>query len=131
MFLCLVMVCACFPLLAVAENGGAAPTVKIDLTTVLVAVINVIALVVARYLIPWIKERTTADQQEKMLAAVKTAVYAAEQMFGPGTGARKLEKVKDWLQKQGFDIDSGAVITAIEAAVQQLTLEQGKAFNVE
>lgn len=109
------------PIVALAENATQ-PT--IDLTAILVAAINIIALVVARYLIPWLRAKTTAEQREKLLSAVKIAVYAAEQLIGSGNGTSKLDMVKAWLRDQGFDVDTAAVATAIEAAVQQLTLEQ-------
>jgi predicted Kef-type K+ transport protein len=114
------------PTVAMATTTTAEATVKIDLTALLVALLNIIVMVVARYAVPWIKTKTTESQQQKMLSAVNVAVYAAEQMIGAGFGKDKLEQVKQWLLEQGFDIDSTAVITAIEAAVQQLTLEQTK-----
>lgn len=120
LLLCMIMLLI-LPMAGLAEGAEKAP---IDLTAILVASINILGFVIARYLIPWLKERTTSDQRTKMLAAVNTAVYAAEQLFGPKAGEKKLAQVKEWLQDQGFDIDSSSVITAIEAAVQELTLLQ-------
>jgi predicted Kef-type K+ transport protein len=117
------------PSIAMAADTTEA-TVKIDLTTLFVALLNIIVMVVARYAVPWIKSKTTESQRQKMLSAVNVAVYAAEQMLGAGFGQDKLDQVKKWLQEQGFDIDSTAVLTAIEAAVQQLTLQQAKLPNL-
>lgn len=113
------------PVLACAEST--APTVQpIDLTPIFQALIGLLAAVVTVKVIPWIKAKTTAEQQQKMLAAAKTAVYAAEQMLGPGFGKNKLEQVRVWLIAQGYDVNSQSIISAIEAAVQQLSLAQTK-----
>jgi predicted Kef-type K+ transport protein len=117
------------PSIAMAADTTEA-TVKIDLTTLFVALLNILFMVVARYAVPWIKSKTTESLRQKMLSAVNIAVYAAEQMLGAGFGQDKLDQVKKWLQEQGFDIDSTAVLTAIEAAVQQLTLQQAKPPNL-
>lgn len=118
------------PIMALAEAVSEQPVMRIDLTTILVALIDILAAVAIRYAVPWFKSKTTAEQRQKMLSAVNIAVYAAEQLLGPGYGQKKLDQVKVWLQEQGYDIDSTEVITAIEAAVQQLTLEQQKPPDV-
>ncbi|MBP5461892.1 MAG: holin [Lachnospiraceae bacterium] len=86
-----------------------------DLTHILLAVIDLLVAIITYKLIPWIKSKTTANQQAIMLAAVKTMVFAAEQMYGAGNGAEKLAFVKAKLQQQGFDVDT----SVIEAAVAE------------
>lgn len=89
----------------------------IDLTPILQAVIALLAAMVTYKLIPWIKAKTTAEQQALLSAAVKTLVYAAEQIYGAGKGEEKLKYVIDELNKRGFSVDRAS----IEAEVQKLT----------
>ena len=88
----------------------------IDLTPVLQAVIGLLAALITYRLVPWIKARTTNEQQALMQATIRTLVFAAEQIYGAGGGAEKLKYVHDELEARGFDID----LAAIEAAVLEL-----------
>ena len=67
---------------------------------------------------------------ELLRIAVKTGVYAAEQIFGSKQGAEKKAYVIDLLAKEGYilDIDnvSAAVDAMIEAMVKELNMEQDK-----
>lgn len=94
----------------------------IDLTPIFEAILALLAALVTYKLIPWIKARTTAEQQSLLAATVKTLVYAAEQLYGAGKGEEKLAYVKQKLQEKGFDID----VDAIEAAVKEITIEIAK-----
>ena len=89
----------------------------IDLTPIVQAVIGLLAALITYKLIPLIKAKTTAEQQALLQVTVRTLVYAAEQIYGSGAGEKKLQYVKQQLQKQGFDVD----INQIEAAVKELT----------
>lgn len=89
---------------------------NIDLTTIINAVIGLLAALVTYRLIPWIKAKTTNEQQAYIRALVKAGVYAAEQIYNTdGMGKQKMEFVKSWMQQHGFDIN----ITEIEAAVAE------------
>ena len=90
----------------------------IDLTPLFQAVIAFLAALVSYKLIPWIKARTTAQQQDLLRAAVSIAVYAAEQLYGAGQGKEKLLYVKGQLAKKGYHAD----VDEIEAAVRELTI---------
>lgn len=89
---------------------------NIDLTPILQAVIGLIAALIAHRLIPWIKERTAMDQLMRYRAALKIAVFAAEQIFGAGHGAEKMDYAVNYLREKGFDVDSREV----EATVKEL-----------
>lgn len=89
---------------------------NIDLTPVLQAIIALLAAIVTYKIVPWIKSRTDAQQQANIQAMVRIGVYAAEQIYGAGKGAQKMEHVKKWLESQGFTVD----IEAIEAAVGEM-----------
>ena len=91
----------------------------IDLTPIFQAIIALLAALVTYKLIPWIKARTTESQQALLSATVRTLVYAAEQLYGAGEGAKKLDYVIAELEKRGFAADRAE----IEAAVaEQLNL---------
>ena len=106
-----------------AEAVDATPMIGgIDLTPIFQALIALLASLVTIKLIPWIKARTTAQQQEMLRAAVSVAVYAAEQIYGTSKGHDKLMYVKGQLARKGFHVD----VEEIEAAVQELSLNQGK-----
>lgn len=85
----------------------------IDLTPIINAIIALIAAIIAHKVIPWIKARTTNEQQAMLRATVKTLVFAAEQIYGAGKGAEKLSFVALRLREQGYTVDP----VEIEAAV--------------
>lgn len=95
----------------------------IDLTPIMTAIIGVLAAIALRYAIPWIREKTTAQQRENMLAWVDIAVMAAQQLYYHLDGETRLEYALDLLKAKGFDINDVAVLDAVEAAV--LKLHQG------
>lgn len=85
----------------------------IDLTPIINAIIALLAAIVTVKVIPWIKARTTNEQQTTIKAVVKTLVFAAEQIYGAGGGADKREWVVRELRMRGYDVDT----VEIEAAV--------------
>jgi len=89
---------------------------NIDLTTIINAIIALAAALVTYRVIPWIKAKTTNEQQAYIRALVKAGVYAAEQIYQTeGMGRQKMEYVRTFLQGHGFDIS----VTEIEAAVAE------------
>ena len=87
----------------------------INLTPIFQAIIALLAALITYRLIPWIKARTTNEQQATMKVLVRTLVFAAEQMYGAGAGKDKLEWVQYQLKMAGYDID----VAEIEAAVYE------------
>lgn len=87
----------------------------IDLTPIIQAVIALLAALVTYKLIPWIKSKTTVEQQTALNIAAKTLVFAAEQIYGEGKGADKFDYVVMELQNRGFSADP----VIIEAAVRE------------
>ena len=53
-----------------------------------------------------------------MLSTTRILVFAAEQIFGAGKGAVKLDYVEDELRTRGLKVDAAA----IEAAVREMNL---------
>ena len=97
---------------------------NIDLTAIIQAIIALCAALITYKLIPWIKNKTTEQQQHNFAAAVKVAVYAAEQIFGSGNGQEKYSYVLTFLANSGFTVDTDAIKATIENAVYELNLDQ-------
>ena len=97
---------------------------NIDITLILNSVIALAAAIVSTVIIPWIRSKTTTQQREALMAWVKIAVEAAEQIFsGEGRGDEKKKYVAAFLEEKGFKIDGRSVDAAIEAAVRQINSE--------
>ncbi len=97
---------------------------NIDITAIINAVIALAAAVISTFLIPCIRSKTAEGQREQLIAWVKIAVAAAEQIYvGTGRGEEKKQYVIDFLAKNGFTVNTQSVDAAIEAAVQQLNNE--------
>ena len=95
---------------------------NIDLTPIFQAIIALLAALVTYKLVPWIKARTTESQQALLSAAVKTLVYAAEQLYRAGKGAEKLDYVIVGLEKRGFTADRDAIEAAVAEQLNMVTI---------
>lgn len=95
----------------------------IDLTPLINAFVALVAALILRYVIPWLKAKTTAKQRENMLAWVDIAVCSAQQLYHHLDGETRLDHALELLAMKGFDIDDTALLDAVEAAV--LKLHQG------
>jgi ABC-type dipeptide/oligopeptide/nickel transport system permease component len=115
----LVLLMVTLPVFCLAEAVATPAPVQtyIDLTSFAEVVITVLMALITTFVIPWLK-------QKKLLNYAHIAVFAAEKLLGPKMGPEKLKQVKTFMQQWGFDIDDSKVLMAIEAAVQQLSLQQ-------
>ena len=87
----------------------------------LAAAAALVAAVITAVVIPYIKSRTTAQQQAEINAWVKIAVTAAEQIYrGSGRGEEKKAYVLNWLAEHGITLDEDRIDALIEAAVYEL-----------
>ena len=100
----------------------------ISLTQIILAVITLIVALITRYVIPFAKQKMNENQLEMLRIAVKTAVYAAEKIYGSKQGQEKLNYVVEVLKQQGYEVDMTQIADTtralIEAAVKELELEQ-------
>lgn len=87
----------------------------IDLTPVLQLVIMLISAIITAFVIPWIKSKANAQQWEALVNVTRTAVFAAEQVYGSGWGKQKLEYAEEYIKKKGYTVD----VDLIEATVRQ------------
>ena len=93
----------------------------IDITSIVNAVIALLAAVVSTFLAPWIKGKVEAQKLEKVADWVTIAVSAAEQIYKEsGMGEKKKQYVLDFLEDKGLTVDINSVDAMIEAAVYGL-----------
>ena len=85
----------------------------IDLTPFIMALLSVVAAIAMSKVLPWITSKTTANQQQIIKSVVRTLVFAAEQVYGSGKGAEKLDYVIAELQKRGFTADRAEIEAAV------------------
>lgn len=94
----------------------------IDFTPVLQAIVGLCAAIITTFVVPYIKSKTTKEQQTQINEWVRIAVAAAEQVYeGPGKGDQKKAYVLTWLANHGIAIDEDRLDAMIEAAVYELT----------
>lgn len=101
---------------------------QFDITIIFMAVLLIIAIIGARYLIPFLKEKLNNEQINALTVAIDAGVYWAQQTMKTATGAEKLAAVINYLAERGFVVDvakvSNMVLTMIEAAVKKLKLQE-------
>lgn len=96
----------------------------IDLTPIFQAILALLAALITYKLIPWIKTKTTAEQQNLLLSVTSVLVFAAEQLYGAGRGSEKLDYVVRELEKRGFTADRAAIEAVIKDYADKLQPEK-------
>ena len=93
-----------------------------DVTRVVVVVI---ATVIARYLIPWLKAQLNEHTDENINGIIMAAVLAAQQTIGDNEEKKKFvfTEVSKWLSDHGITIDAAQLDMLIEAAVYTMKQE--------
>lgn len=92
-----------------------------DITAIVEAILALAAVLITGIVIPYIRKRTTTEQQKELLAWVKIAVTAAEQIYvGSGRGPEKKMYVIDWLADRNITVDTNKIDAIIESAVYEL-----------
>ncbi|MBQ7296365.1 MAG: holin [Clostridia bacterium] len=92
-----------------------------DLTDIIECVIALLSAIVSAFLIPYIKNQLSENKRSHLNFWVKTAVKAAEQLFGSKTGQQKKEYVVAFLLSKGIVVDIDEVTALIESEVYKLT----------
>ena len=90
---------------------------EFDFTPILQAIIALLGALITYWLIPYIKSKASAQQQAYVSVLVRTAVQAAEQLYGAGMGNAKLDYAQQWLNERGVKYSRAE----IEAAVRDLS----------
>lgn len=110
------------PFIALAEEAEA---VQFELTGILQAAISLVTAVLAagityvwkKHLKPWLVQR-------ELMAVAEMVVSAVEAILGRYKGAEKWELALQKMAGYGYNVDSAAVIDALNAAWKQLDLTQ-------
>ena len=101
---------------------------QIDLTQIILAVITLLFAILTKYVVPLIQTKLDAHTRETLNIAIRTAVYAAEQLYTSGQGQQKKQYVIELLKKQGYVANTDAIEETlnakIEAIVKELDLTQ-------
>lgn len=100
----------------------------IDLTNLIEAALEVLALVVVLYLIPMIKAKLSNEQEAKLRGVFEVAVFAAEKLYGAKRGDEKLAYVEEYLRKRGIRVDAMRLKAYVNAAIKKM--EQGETGGV-
>ena len=105
---------------------------SIDITQIVIAFIGVLFAIITAVLIPWVKSRTTTNQQNIIAALARTAVYAAQQLYSPDEWKAKkiyaVEFITEQLKRYGITLDADAVSAAVEAALKEIKTELAESW---
>lgn len=94
---------------------------NIDLTPIFQALIVLVAALITRYVVPWIKAKTTLDQRREIRDLVSILVFAAEKLYtGSGRGEEKLAWVKEHLDAHGYKLDTDELAELVNAEIKKL-----------
>lgn len=92
-----------------------------DITPIVQVLIALIGAIITFIIVPWIKFKTSVQEQEQIRQWIQIAVSAAEQIFvGQGRGEEKKKWVLDFLSKYNLKIDLDAINAMIESEVWKL-----------
>lgn len=94
---------------------------NIDLTPIFQALIVLVAALITRYVVPWIKAKTTLDQRREIRDLVSILVFAAEKLYtGSGRGEEKLAWVQERLNAHGYKLDTNELAELVNAEIAKL-----------
>ena len=92
-----------------------------DITPIVEAILALVAVVITSIIIPYIKKKTSVEQQKEIVSWVKIAVMAAEQIYvGTGRGPEKKLYVVEWLADRNITVDTNQIDVLIESAVYEM-----------
>lgn len=94
---------------------------EFDITNIIECAIALLSALVSAFLIPYIKNQLSENKRARLIFWIKTAVEAAEQLFGSKTGQKKKEYVAAFLLSKGIVVDIDEVTALIESEVYKLT----------
>lgn len=92
-----------------------------DFTDIFEGIIMLLSALITTFLIPMLRQKLNDDKKDKLIFWVKTAVKAAEQIYGSKTGQQKKDYVVAFLLSKGIVIDIDEVTALIESEVYKLT----------
>lgn len=111
-FMLLFLLPACAGICEAAEAQRA----TIDLTPLFQAILALLASLITARLVPWVKGKTTAQQEAVLRAVCDVLVSAAEQLYKTQQITDRMDYVTRQLAQRGYTID----LAQIEAAVRRM-----------
>ena len=97
---------------------------SLDFTQVIVALIGLLGAVITAVVVPMIRANTSAQTQTIIANIIKTAVYAAQQMYTTEQWQEKkqfaMSQVEKSLEQYGISLDDESISEAIEAALKEI-----------
>lgn len=104
-----------------------------DITQILLGAILVLGGLFVLIAWPYIKAHVSVEQLSMLYGIAKTAVYAAEKIFGAKMGKDKLAYalglVNKWLETKGLKFEEDVIRAAIEEQVKKLDIEDWVAID--
>lgn len=94
-----------------------------DITELLKAVVELMAVLITLFVIPWLKRKVGNEKMADFLRWVEIGVLAAEQMYQSFEGEEKKNYVVGLLKEKGFKFTDAEVSAAIEGAVKTVHAE--------
>lgn len=86
--------------------------------------IMIVALLLTRYVIPWIRQKTQNEKNQAVLTWAQQAVMAAEQVYFARTGAERKKIVTAFIKRmlisKNIALSNQEIDVLIEAAVKQM-----------
>lgn len=96
--------------------------------------VMLVALLAARYIIPWIRDRMGADQLELVTSWVRSAVLYAQQTMWAETGAERkavvTELLKELLTAKNISLTDEQLDILIEAAVKEMKINENAGVTI-
>jgi len=98
-------------------------------------IVMVVTLIVARYLVPWIKEKIGVDKLVQIEKWTKYAVLKAQQVLWEESGVDKKAYVTEFLQEllaeKNIALSDEQLDVLIEAAVKQMKIDENEGMLIE
>ena len=99
-------------------------TMNLDLTQIVVALIGLLGIIITSVVVPMVKANTSVKTQVIIANIIKTAVYAAQQIYTPEQWEEKkrfaMEQAIRGLEQYGVTLDEDTISDAIEAALKEI-----------
>ena len=101
-----------------------------DLTEIFEVIIMLISAVITTFLIPMLRQKLSDEKRDRLIFWIRTAVTAAEQLYGSKTGQQKKDYVVAFLLSKGIVFDIDEVTALIESEVYKLTDTKGTSEQI-
>lgn len=91
-----------------------------DITEISTLLVKLAFVCLTVFIVPYIKNKLGDNKYNEILKWVMIAVKAAEQLYDSSNGSEKKKYVLEYMESQGFEIDTEALDNMIESCVLEL-----------